>query len=272
MPLTLSEQLLYSTVKLIVTKGDGATSSGTAFFFQLPASEGDIPVLVTNKHVIEGGVAARFFVHRAINQEPISGPGHEIQMGSDFLDHWLLHPDHSIDLAVMPATPLLEMALPDGEQVFAAILGKTFLPGDKDVEAFVAIEDITMVGYPIGLADSVNNLPLVRRGTTATHPAKDYEGRSELMIDCACFPGSSGSPVFLYNPMGFTDRSGKFFVSSRIFLLGVLWGGPQFTAEGELVVKAVPTSLPGVHSRIPTNLGYVIKWGRLLDFVPALSQ
>ncbi len=55
-----------------------------------------------------------------------------------------------------------------------------------------------MVGYPVGLWDSVNNMPILRRGSTATLLDWTYEGRQEFVIDAACFPGSSGSPVFKY--------------------------------------------------------------------------
>ena len=35
-----------------------------------------------------------------------------------------------------------------------------------------------MVGYPIGLWDEVNNMPLVRKGITSYHPSMDFEGKS----------------------------------------------------------------------------------------------
>lgn len=36
-------------------------------------------------------------------------------------------------------------------------------------------------------------------GSTASHPAYNYNNRNEFVIDCACYPGSSGSQVMLYN-------------------------------------------------------------------------
>lgn len=61
-------------------------------------------------------------------------------------------------------------------------------------------------------------------------------------------------------------------------LLGVLYAGPQHTAEGELEVVTVPTQQQRVVtiSRIPNNLGVVIKATKLEDFrpmfVPAAQQ
>ena len=48
-----------------------------------------------------------------------------------------------------------------------------------------AIEEIIMIGYPVGIWDSANNMPIVRKGITATRPDIDYEGRKEFMIDAA---------------------------------------------------------------------------------------
>jgi hypothetical protein len=61
------------------------------------------------------------------------------------------------------------------------------------------------------------------------------------MVDLACFPGSSGSPVFLFNIGSFPHRAGGFVIGNRIKLLGILYAGPQFTAEGEIKVVNVPT-------------------------------
>ena len=54
-----------------------------------------------------------------------------------------------------------------------------------------------MIGYPIGLIDEYNNKPIVRKGITATTYNIDYNGKKEFLIDIACFPGSSGSPIFI---------------------------------------------------------------------------
>lgn len=37
-----------------------------------------------------------------------------------------------------------------------------------------------------------------RRGITATNINFDYNGKKEFVIDAACFPGSSGFPVFIW--------------------------------------------------------------------------
>ena len=124
-----------------------------------------------------------------------------------------------------------------------------------------------MIGYPNGIWDSVNNKPIFRKGITATHPKFDYNGKKEFMIDAACFPGSSGSPVFILNEGGYRDKKGNTYLgTTRIMLIGVLYAGPQHTATGEVKIINVPTSqIPVSISSIPNNLGIVIKSFRIKE-------
>jgi hypothetical protein len=47
---------------------------------------------------------------------------------------------------------------------------------------------------------------------------------------------------------------------SRTKLLGILYGGPQYTVTGDVRIMQVPTAdIPVSISRIPNNLGMVIK-------------
>ena len=151
-------------------------------------------------------------------------------------------------------------------------MDEKLLPTATDLANLIAIEEVVMVGYPNGIWDHVNNMPVFRRGVTATHPNADYCGRKEFMIDAACFPGSSGSPVLLYNLGNYSDRKGNTIIGSRLKLLGVLYAGPQHTATGEIAIQTIPTvSKPVAISRIPNNLGLIIKAERLKDFEAILQ-
>lgn len=96
-----------------------------------------------------------------------------------------------------------------------------------------------MIGCPNGLSDNVNNLPIIRQGVTATNPSFPYNGKQEFMVDMACFPGSSGSPIFLYNNSGFYDGKEKSYImgASRIKLLGILYAGPLISNSGEITLN-----------------------------------
>lgn len=273
MPLAPSEALTYNTVRLECRLKDGGTSTGTAFAFAfLPQGDKNVPVLVTNRHVVAGTDTGTFFLHLAEDGVPKRGSKAPVTLNA-FEQRWLPHPDPAVDLCVMPLAPVLHEANAKGLAPFFVPLDKSLIPSSGDLEALMALEDVVMIGYPIGIWDSHNNMPVIRKGITATHPANDYEGRKEFMIDLACFPGSSGSPVFLFNVGSYATRQGATVIGNRIKLLGILYAGPQFTAEGHIRVVNVPTQQVAVTvAQIPCNLGICIRGERLLDFEPVLEK
>lgn len=121
-----------------------------------------------------------------------------------------------------------------------------------------AIHDIMMVGYPMGMFDEENNLPIVRKGITSSHIRSNFQNKPEVLIDAAVFPGSSGSPVFLCQH----PESNLF----RAKLLGTAYAIPQYDAKGEGIVcdsldhmKCDPIPTISTSTKIPANLGFVIK-------------
>lgn len=167
----------------------------------------------------------------------------------------------------MPIAPLLRQAEQTNTSFFFTTLDKTIIPTASDIEDMVGLESVTMVGYPNGLWDRVNNLPIFRKGVLATDYKHNWNGRSEFLIDAACFPGSSGSPVLLFEVGSYQTKKGNFMGGSRIKLLGVLYAGPQHTVEGEIRVVLVPTQQRAVSiAAIPNNLGIIIKADQLNAF------
>ena len=126
----------------------------------------------------------------------------------------------------MPIAPIFKNLTNNGISFFYRNFDKSIIPTEEQMKELTAVEDVLMVGYPIGLWDEMNNYPIFRQGITATHPANDYNGKSEFMIDVACFPGSSGSPVMLYNIGNYVKKGGGTVIGSRFFLLGILYAGP----------------------------------------------
>jgi hypothetical protein len=60
---------------------------------------------------------------------------------------------------------------------------------------------------------------------------------------------------------------------AKLFLLGVLYAGPQLAVNGSIHAVPVPTkTIPIATSNIMINLGYVIKWNRILEFEPLLIE
>lgn len=268
MPLSITEQLSYSTVRLECETPSGL-STGTGFFFKFLENEnGHVPVIVTNKHVIQNATAGRFIITKSDAQgNPLQTDHFAVNITADFQHFWRQHPGADVDLCAMPLAPIVNSATQHGQKLFYREFDKSLLPTKEQKNDFHALEDVLMVGYPNGIWDSVNNQPIFRKGTTATHPNIDYNGKKEFMIDVACFPGSSGSPVMIYNASGYTTRQGNVMMGNpRLILMGILYAGPQHTATGEIRIVNVPQlQVPTAISRIPNNLGLVIKSERLLE-------
>lgn len=271
--LSTSEMLTYNTVRLECHLPQGHTSVGTAFCFNfLNNGKFNVPTLVTNKHVVQGATKGIFFLH-IVDAGNVPRRGTKIPVELDcFQERWIPHPDMTVDLCILPIAPIINEAQAKQVAPFFIPLDRSLIPSTEELVVLTALEDIIMIGYPIGIWDSQNNMPVIRRGITATHPAIDYNGRREFMIDAACFPGSSGSPVYLYNSGTYPTRDGGTVVGNRVKLLGVLYAGPQFSAEGDIQIVNVPTHQKAIAvSRIPTNLGLCIRSERLLEFEPILQ-
>src|SRR3989344_2854162 len=97
-PKTISEKMQYSTVRLVTN----LDSKGTGFFFQFKINEQDIPVIITNKHVINGNEdeEVNFFLHSKKEQ----GLGEE-KINIRFKPKWYFHKEK--DLCFCFFAPLL---------------------------------------------------------------------------------------------------------------------------------------------------------------------
>lgn len=270
MDLSVTEQLSYSTVRVECEDVRGTKSSGTGFFMSFKENRQDglhIPVVITNKHVIEGAKKGTLIFTQANTQgEPVDSRQFSFYV-DNFESFWRKHPDPEVDLCAMPLAPFQNAATQSGVKLFYVPLPMSLIPTQSQLDELSAVEDVIMVGYPNGIWDEANNKPIFRKGITATHPCKDYAGRTRIVIDMACFPGSSGSPVFILNEGGYRDKHGKLYIGrSRLLLLGVLHAGYQYTATGKIGIASIPTKeMPVAISQIPNHLGVIIKSSRIKE-------
>jgi hypothetical protein len=268
--LSIGEQLLHSTIRLECEDAEGNKSSGTGFNFSFEIDGMYVPVIITNRHVFADAIICQFYYTLADDAGKSLGK-HEQFSITEFNKSWIGHPDPSVDLALFPIQPLIALMESAGKRPFYINLGEGIVATEELLASLEPIEDVTMIGYPNGLWDNVNNLPIVRRGITATSAAKRYRGQREFLIDAACFPGSSGSPVFIFNNGSFSGGGG-IHVGTRLLMIGVLFAGHMHTAVGEIKVIPIPTSMAPVPvSQVPNNLGICISATRILEFAPALK-
>ncbi len=260
------EQLYFTTARLEAFGPNGG-SVGTGFLYgvkasgpALPGRGGDVHVLVTNKHVLEGATRLRVtMVRRSEGNQPVLGEAWQATIEDVTSALWTGHPDPEIDVAVLPFTIVLNVMQEQTGTVpyFVAITPDIALTPARATE-LDAVEEVLFIGYPRGLFDSVNLLPVARRGTTASPIAVDYEGKPQFMIDASVFPGSSGSPVFIANVGGYGDRRGNFNVATRVIFLGIIASSHVYRD----IAEVLPLPTEGKQAAVVEaflNLGMVFK-------------
>ena len=188
--ISLAESLQHVTCLVKTDVG-----SGTGFIYDI-ADHGNFscPMLVTNRHVIDGSTDT-FFRMTTCNADGTPDFGKHVDFKIP-TNAWRTHPKADIDLAMAPIAGLLNQAAESGRKPYFIPIPSDLIADDAYLKNMDAIENIVMIGYPTGIFDEANNLPVIRRGITASRIGLRYNERPEFLIDCACFPGSSGSPVF----------------------------------------------------------------------------
>ncbi|GGB85267.1 S1 family peptidase [Glycocaulis alkaliphilus] len=245
---TIVEQLLHSTVKLTTACEGKVTGSGTGFFVRFARQDNGsfVPAIVTNKHVVNNKDRVIAVCHLAEDQnstEDQKPSGKFVNCIISIAPEIIInHPDPNVDLCAVPITGILSDAKKKGTPLFVRFLDLSLIPAQDDWQYFDALEEVLMIGCPNGIYDKHNNLPIIRRGITATPVGKRYEGRDEFMVDMACFPGSSGSPIFLYNQSGYFSRkeNATLMGAARLHIIGVLYAGPLITNEGSVILSKAP--------------------------------
>lgn len=238
---TIAERLIYSTMKLTVSLDGVPQGTGTGFLFDFVADNNRlVPTIITNKHVVKGCDQVSTIFHIAEDGKA-SGKTvvWDIALNSNSV---LDHPNPEVDLCAINIGDILIQAGKKKFKYLMTSLSLKLVPPEDDWQDFDAIEDVIMIGCPDGITDEVNHLPIVRRGISATSLNKDYNGKAEFMVDMACFHGSSGSPIFVYDRNGFYDRKLNKYVSgtASVGLVGILYKGPLVKNLGEITLEKRP--------------------------------
>jgi hypothetical protein len=262
LPETYSELLLHVTLRLRTDDVDGGHGIGTGFLYRASGNAGAKTLLVTNEHVVEDASLIHLRLHEGIAQRgaPIRGASfpHAIADPTNRISH------DTEDLCVFDFDAIISSL---AAEPYHSTLQPDMVWDDQRLEAeFGVVEDVLMVGYPNGLYDEKHELPLIRRGTTASPAWLDHNGDAQGVIDAGCYEGSSGSPIFIVDEPMIMKRkstgSGRALLTpgGRCVLLGVLASHAVMSVEGTMEKKRVPTR----HRSVPTtdhalHLGYYVK-------------
>ena len=187
---------------------------------------------------------------------------------------WIHHPDSSIDLSILLLYPILKENKLDVKDLFIRHMYVSLLPKESQWNKFSSMEDIITIGFPNGFWDEENNIPIVRKGITATHPKINYKGKEQFLVDIPIYPGISGSPVLLMS-YGYEWYNKKnYSVGSRCYFIGILYAMAKYSKkQSGLTMEMIPTddSFADFES-LTSNLGFVIKSSKLKDFEKLLDN
>jgi hypothetical protein len=270
-----TEFLSYNTIRIESELSDGDIGFGTGFMFQFLSTNGTlVNTLVTNKHVLENTDAAILTFNPTGEDNKINLKGEKILAKiTEFSNFWYKHPNPDIDLAFIPLAPIIDKLALEHKYPFMALYRKENFPKSEEWNTLTALEQIVVVGYPSGIWDPVNNLPILRRGVAASHPKIDYQGKPEFLIDAAVYRGSSGSPVFLYENKDVMLGQDLNLGKDRPRLAGILSDIFAYQQDGEMKSIPIPTIKKNTPvTEIPNNLGVVIKSSELDGFIPLIDK
>ncbi|MCD2513258.1 trypsin-like peptidase domain-containing protein [Comamonas endophytica] len=286
MSIAVETTLTCSTVR-IETPETGAT--GTGFFYRIHFGNNIAKqYIATNRHVVKGATFIDYVLTTASDVSQTSDSGafvdetHHLLRTSlgkyvDFsvpisMDILIPHPDPDPDVDLV----LIDVTIPIGiylasRKLRIASLDRSWLPKKGD-RALRSIEPLKIIGYPIGMWDEHNNMPIARSGSTATHPLASFNGDRNFLVDGAVFAGSSGSPVFGYESPMYLIPNGGFTPGTKAVLLGILWGVMEADTLGEMVIDQIPAAKRrSPQLKTSLHLGVALHADRLLEIEEFIS-
>jgi hypothetical protein len=259
----VEQQILHTTLRIEGQTPDGKLFFATGFIFQHQTPAGSVPFLISNKHVLLSNASSLKVTGLKKTDDGNPDYGNPVAFSLNCKNcgryHVFGHPDAAVDVA----------AIAIGDQIisnplfFRALAESNFLPPDGSATGLRrgTFEVILFVGYPNGLYDSHNVLPIARFGRVATQLELDYLGKPQFLIDASVFGGSSGSPVFVYRKYHRTSTTEISF-GAELYFVGVLAAVHSRSDRGHLV----PAHF-AVEFNKELNLGLVFKCTTVLDVV-----
>ena len=255
-----SDAVLFNTVRIVCKTKNHSEGYGTGFYLLDDRVDKQIPFLVSNKHVVQipdlASAELRFNLadNNDLNQ-PLLGRTHGLIFEDvTWNSRWFGHPDPNVDVAVMPLDGVAaQIYAATGHRPHAALTRASDVPSAEQEKTFSSQEPVTFVGYPNNVWDEVHNLPIARRGHTATPIFVDFNGQSKFLIDASVFGGSSGSPVLIMDG-SHVGPDGILVEERRFYFVGVV--SSVYYRRDQYSVYPAP---------VPTVLGLATTTDQMVD-------
>lgn len=265
----LAERILFATVRIEADKAVGTGCIVTHDWISGSDSKNVSGYfLVTNKHVVADSRTGKITLTRQSGStDPSSKSPYSIFVTEDFWSLWKGHPDDDIDVCSLPSGPIINSIADEDVRFSFEGISTKMTPNEENIDDIGLIEDVLFIGYPNGIFDRKQNFPVARKGITATPAKVDNEGKPIFLIDASVFPGSSGSPVFIYNIGTWRSRQAT-VAGDRVIFLGVLASVFYREDDGTLVFEDIPTRAgPLVRTKEMIDLGVVYKSRTVIETI-----
>jgi hypothetical protein len=279
---SVAEQLLFSTVRIESINSDGIPQVGTGLIFSYETKGEEehsltsiTQYIVTCKHVVENCNSGRLtFLTGKTEREAELGKTVRYVNNTNFGETWFGNSNKNIDIAIFPINDLFLFFSMKGESIFYRAIRNDMIPDENSLKEIDALEEVIFIGYPWGLWDEKNFLPVFRKGITASPITVDFEGDKKFLIDASVFPGSSGSPVFLFNQGAHNPKSGGIRMGTRLKFLGIVSESYRRELKGKIEYFTEKTKHNKKGEIIPVpitsqflNIGIVFKSSAIIDTI-----
>ena len=199
----LSTQLLFTTFPIWVEYENGNSTFGTGFIFNYKKEDNVfIPFLISNNHVIKN----------TSNKDRI-----KIEIDKEYPKFF----NENLDITAIPIYPIIDQILSSNKKILYRSIDNNLILEKEQAEQLSAIEEVTFIGYPNAMYDFKNMLPIVRKGITATPIWNNFDNKEKFLIDAGVYPGSSGSPVFIFNQGSYLDKD-TVVIGNRLIFVGMI--------------------------------------------------
>lgn len=272
------DHLSLSTTPIVLYRDDVPVSQGTGFYYshKLQAEDkGQALFLVTNYHVLTGygptenkkpignNISFQFHTH---DSDPSQIKTIRFPLfTTDNKPAWIS--SSAVPEADLAVLPLPASIYSDCKQV-CCISQEWLNSGNMKVRP---ASDVVLIGYPYGYYDSRNALPVWKKGSVASEPEMNFDGKPLMVIDISAFPGMSGSAAYAVAYGSYETEKNQINIGGARRFLGV-YASMQMRKEHKFLEELAHSEKgPGIVHTESLQLGHVWKAQLIVDVINGIN-